>query len=312
MRYATILVTILTAVVAPARAQDATARIKAAQYALGMIRGPQRIDAINTMEYWGTGTDGRLAAKVTCHVSLSYFTPAMRVDVMRDPGARQIQVVSGNFAWDESVPGGGFIPGTTATPAPAAVKDRLLQLWSTPHGALKAAERAASNAKVTKENGVTAITFPMTTPLAGITMKITATPAPAAVKDRLLQLWSTPHGALKAAERAASSAKVTKENGATAITFPMTTPLAGITMKITLNASDHVEKVETRTESGTVTETTYSDYKDLGEIQSDVLFPLHITQKQGGVQVLDLTITKTDPNNPYVVFPVPESVEKPK
>jgi len=69
MRYATILVTILAAVVAPARAQDATARIKAAQYALGMIRGPQRIDAINTMEYWGTGTDGRLAAKVTCHVS---------------------------------------------------------------------------------------------------------------------------------------------------------------------------------------------------------------------------------------------------
>src|SRR3989441_13349071 len=196
--------------------------------------------------------DGFLAAKVTCHVSLSYFTPAMRVDVMRDPGARQIQVVSGNFAWDASVPGGGFIPGTTATPAPAAVKDRLLQLWSTPHGALKAAERAASNAKVTKENGVTAITF------------------------------------------------------------PMTAPLAGITMKITLNASDHVEKVETRTENGTVTETTYSDYKDLGEIRSDVLFPLHITQKQGGVQVLDLTITKTDPNNPYVVFPVPESVEKPK
>src|SRR5439155_338164 len=168
MRYATILVTILAAVVAPARAQDATARIKAAQYALGMIRGPQRIDAINTMEYWGTGTDGRLAAKVT------------------------------------------------------------------------------------------------------------------------------------------------KENGVTAITFPMTAPLAGITMKITLNASDHVEKVETRTENGTVTETTYSDYKDLGEIQSDVLFPLHITQKQGGVQVLDLAITKTDPNNPYVVFPVPENVERPK
>jgi len=67
MRYATILVTILTAVVAPARAQDATARIKAAQYALGMIRGPQRIDAINTMEYWGTGTDGRLETHPESH-----------------------------------------------------------------------------------------------------------------------------------------------------------------------------------------------------------------------------------------------------
>ena len=56
----------------------------------------------------------------------------------------------------------------------------------------------------------------------------------------------------------------------------------------------------------------HSDYKDLGEIQSDVLFPSHIIQKQGGVQVLDLTITKTDPNNPYVVFPVPENVLREK
>ncbi len=250
MRYATILLTIFAAA-APVRAQDAAARIKAAQNTLGMIRGPQRIDAINTMEYWGTGTAGRPAAKVSYHVSLSYLTPAMRVDVTRDPGGRQIQVVNGAFAWDESVPGAGFIPGTTARPAPAAVKDRLLQLWSTPHGALKAAERAASSAKVTNENGVTTISFPMT--LARLT---------------------------------------------------------GVTMKVTLNGSNHVEKVETRTENGTVTETTYSDYKDLGEIQSDVLFPSHIIQKQGGAQVLDLAITKTDPNNPYVVFPVPENVEK--
>ena len=250
MRYAIILVTILATAIPPARAQDAAARIKAAQYALGMIRGPQRIDAINTLEYWGTGTAGRPAAKVTYHVSLSYFTPAMRVDVTREPGGRQIQVVSGTFGWDESVPGAGFIPGTTARPVPVAVKDRLLQLWSTPHGALKAAERAVSNAKVANENGVTVITF------------------------------------------------------------PMMAPVNGITMKVTINASNHVEKVETRAENGAVTETTYTDYKDLGEIQTDVLFPSHITQKQGGAQVLDLTISKADPNNPYVVFPVPENVVK--
>jgi len=38
-----------------ALAQDAAAAIKKAQYAIGMIRGPQRVDAIGTMEYWGTG-----------------------------------------------------------------------------------------------------------------------------------------------------------------------------------------------------------------------------------------------------------------
>jgi hypothetical protein len=66
----------LCAFVEPAPAQNAATRIKSAQYALGMIRGPQRIDAINTMEFWGTRRDG-----VTYHVSLSYLTPAMRVDI---------------------------------------------------------------------------------------------------------------------------------------------------------------------------------------------------------------------------------------
>jgi hypothetical protein len=229
-------------VVQPAFAQDAAARIKAAEYALGMIRGPQRIDAINTMEYWATGN---LDGPVTFHVSLSYLTPAMRLEITRgNPPQRQtLGVVNGNYAWDESVPGAGFIPGTTATPMPSTVKSRLLDLWSTPHGSLKAAERAGPNAKVTTENG------------------------------------------------------------ATVITFPMGAPLTGTTMRITLNAKNQPEKVE----AGAV-EITYSDYKDLGEIKSDVLFPLHIVQKKSG-RVLDLTITKVDANNPYVVFPVPPNVE---
>src|SRR5205809_1218635 len=47
--------------------------------------------------------------------------------------------------------------------------------------------------------------------------------------------------------------------------FPYTTlfrsPVNGITMKVTINASTHVEKVETRAENGAVTETTYTDRK---------------------------------------------------
>src|SRR5450755_1589107 len=104
-----------------ANAQDAATTIKTAEYALGMIRGPQRIDAINTVEYWGTGS-------VAYHASVSYAVPAMRVDVARG-GQRQIQVVSGAYSWNESVPGAGFLPGSTATPAPDALKERLLELW---------------------------------------------------------------------------------------------------------------------------------------------------------------------------------------
>jgi len=263
-----------------ARAQDAAAKIKDAEYALGMIRGPRRIDAIATLEYWGAGYTYAFGQayrpdtpwppfKVTYHASLSYAVPAMRVDVTRsnpDPPVqgggglplaapqRQIQVVSGQFAWNESTPGGGLTPGTTAAPAPGAANDRLLQLWTTPFGALKAAERAGANAKVAMEGGNTVITF------------------------------------------------------------PLSGSLTGITMKVFLNAKNQVERVETRADNpvlgDTATETAYSDYKDLGEIASDVYFPSHFVQKQGGFPVLDLTIAKTDANNPYVVFPVPESIEK--
>jgi len=261
-------------------AQDAAAAIKKAQYAIGMIRGPQRVDAIGTMEYWGTGfaysfgqafkPDGAWPpAKMTYHASISYAVPAMRVDMTRsNPDGlyqgggglpfvapqRQIQVVSGAFAWNESVPGGGFIKGATATPASGATNDRMLQLWSTPHGALKAAERAGASAKVATENGKTVLTFPLP-------------------------------GALSA-----------------------------VTMKLTLNAKDQPGKVETRGDNPVlgdmITETTYTDYKNLDEIQTDVLMPAHIVQTQGGFPVLDLTISKADTNNPYVVFPVPDNVEK--
>ena len=262
-------------------AQDAATVIKNAEYALGMIRGPQRIDAINTLEYWGTGSvfavrpangpgGTRPEFKGAYHASVSYAVPAMRVDVTRSNpdrptqggGAlplvgpqRQIQVVSGRFAWNESVPGAGFVAGTTATPTPNALSDRLLQLWTTPFGVLKMAVKAGA------------------------------------------------------------AAKVSTEGGATVITFPLTGSLEGVTVKATLNTKNQPERVETRTNNpalvNMVTETTYSDYKDLSEITTDVPFPSHIVQKQGGLPVLDLTITKADTNNPYVVFPVPDNVEKP-
>src|SRR5215472_13236543 len=117
-----------------AEAQDAAAKIKDAEYVLGMIRGPRRIDAIATLEYWGTGFTYAFgqayrpdtpwpAFKLAYHASLSYAVPAMRVDVTRSnpygpvqgggglPLAapqRQIQVVSGQFAWNEPAPGAGL------------------------------------------------------------------------------------------------------------------------------------------------------------------------------------------------------------
>jgi hypothetical protein len=139
-----------------------------------------------------------------------------------------------------------------------------------------------------------------------------ATPAMETANDRLLQLWMTPAGVVKAARNAADKTKVSVEGGNTMLTFPVGTTM----VKATLNARNLIDRVEARVNhpvlGDTVLEASYSDYGDWNEAgyKSDVMFPRHIVQKLGGLPLLDLTITKTNTQNPYVVFPLPDNVEK--
>jgi hypothetical protein len=264
---------------------DRAKTLRAAADALGMVRwsdigaGATRlpaIDVVNTMEFWGSGTTyglGQLykpgeswpAFKTEYHIAIAYTPPALRVEMTRtNPTAsvqggaaplRIIQVVRDRYAWDESEIGAGLVPG-----------------------------------------------------------KGTATPALAAVNNRLLQLWILPYGVVKAALAAGDKTRISIENGATVITFPLSGQLAGVTVKATLDAKNELARVETRTDNPAlgemITETEYSDYTDHGEIATDVKSPGHIVRKQGGHPVLDIQVKKVDANNPYLVFPVPENVMK--
>jgi hypothetical protein len=144
--------------------------------------------------------------------------------------------------------------------------------------------------------------------------KGTATPTMDAVKERLLRLWILPYGVIKAAVAAGDKTKVSTENGATVVTFPLSGLLADVMVKATLDAQHEVAKVETTTNNPALadlnTETEYSDYKDHGEIATDVMSPGRILWKQSGHPVLDLQVKLWDANNPYLVFPVPENVKK--
>jgi hypothetical protein len=57
--------------------------------------------------------------------------------------------------------------------------------------------------------------------------------------------------------------------------------------------------------------TTYEDYGDWNgaDYLSDVMFPRRIIQKRGTTTIADLTVTKTNTYNPYVIMPVPDSVK---
>ena len=275
---ATILATVIFAIVGAfvvesPRAQGTPDRakvIRAAADALGMVKWSDigtattrlpGIDIVNTMEFRGSGTSesaGR-TFKTEYHVALGYNPAAMRIEMTRtgaDGGAAQhtIQTVRDNSAWDESEIGAGMVPG-----------------------------------------------------------KGTATPANAALKERLLQLWTLPYGVVKAALAAGDKAMVSTEGGATVITFPLSGPLAGITVKATLDSNNLITRVETRADTPALaslaTQTEYSSYADRAEVLTDIKTPGRIVRKQGGRTILDIEVKTWESNNPYLVFPVPANVK---
>jgi glyoxylase-like metal-dependent hydrolase (beta-lactamase superfamily II) len=115
----------------------------------------------------------------------------------------------------------------------------------------------------------------------------TATPAPIALADRQFQLWSTPHGIVKAALAG---------NGALqgrTITFGVP---GRFKATATLDTASLVERVEATMENpvlGDIAVTvSYADYRDFGGVK----FPTRIRQSYGGFPALELTVTEVKPN----------------
>jgi hypothetical protein len=255
-------------------AKDLESALYKAADALGMLRGPQERDGIITFEYWATGTmdvQGKPCQLKEYRASVRYPAadrretfpvPGMRVDfTCADGGQRQIQVVAGEFAWNETTPGGA------GTPAPQAVQERLLQVWMVPQGLIKAARMAGPRAMFSMEAGKPVVTFPLPAPLQAATVTMTLDPA----------------------------------------NFLFHTMPTGVRRYF----SHRIERVETRFNNA-VTVTTYSDYADWNDsdYKSDALLPKRMIHERNGVRVMDLTLTRSQTYNPYVVMPVPENVRK--
>ncbi|PWT84229.1 MAG: MBL fold metallo-hydrolase [Blastocatellia bacterium] len=186
--------------------------------------------------------------------SVNYDTGSMRQELVREMGTtmprgggapftgeqRQVQVVSGNYAWNVAPAQGGGAP--QAAPAPANAVERMLTLWATPQGFVKAA--MANNATTKKGKDGTEVSF-----MVGGKYKMT-----------------------------------------------------GI-----INAQNQVDRVQTWIDQPIVgdmlVETIYSDYKDFGGVR----FPSHIVQRQDGFPSLDLTIASVTANA-AVDITVPDNV----
>src|SRR5262245_20477117 len=136
----------------------------------------------------------------------------------------------------------------------------------------------------------------------------TANPAPVAVTDRLQQLWTTPHGVIKAALANNATVQTRTEGDKKLTTVAFTVP-GRFKVSAMVNDRNLVDKVESWTTNPVLgdmlLETTYADYQDF----SGVKFPTKITQKAGGFPALDLAVSAVQPNA-AVDIQVPDNVRQ--
>ncbi|HEY3157478.1 MAG TPA: hypothetical protein VGJ78_00845 [Vicinamibacterales bacterium] len=136
---------------------------------MGMLRGPQEIEAVVALEQKATGTlqvNGQTCTLSSYRVSTNYPNTGQRVQyACRLPNGQEVknvEVVSGTYAWDEDIAGAELVPGKgKATPKPAALRERLIRLWSGPQGALKAANAGGDKTTVAEVAGRMTVTYPI-------------------------------------------------------------------------------------------------------------------------------------------------------
>src|SRR5436309_5753972 len=234
--------------------------VQTAADALGAAR-------IKTLQFTGSGQNFSVGQNYTpaeawppvtvksYTASMNYDTGSMRVELVREMGAvmprggggpffgeqRQVQVVSGNYAWNVP-PAAGNAPAPPPQANPDSQLERMLALWATPQGFVKAA--MANKATTRNARGGTEVSFTV-----GGKYKMTGT----------------------------------------------------------VNAQGQVEKVQTWIDHPIVgdmpVETTYTGYKNFGS----VMFPSRIVQTQDGYPSLELTISMVTANSP-VDITVPDNV----
>jgi hypothetical protein len=251
---------------------------------MGMLRGVTEPEIVATLEYQGKGTiqvNGQPCMLTKYRVSTNYQTPGQRtqIECTRSNGEKYstIETVSGEYAWNEDIPGAEIIAGKgKATPMPATLQERLVRLWASPQGAPKAAIAAA----------------------AGLPLSETFAQNPAVLLDK-------PRSA-----GAGAATTLSWDTGQPVLTFPLP-GVPGAIASATLDKGFLAERVVVKHGSGT-TEFVYGKYDDwnneLNKIEA--LYAGTIVERRNGAVVRDLTTVQTETGQVYVVMPVPASVRK--
>ena len=262
---------------------------------MGMLRGEAEPELIATLEYRAEGTvqiDGErctLAEYVDAEpgvlgqsgyrISANYQSEGYRtrIECTLPNGDTYVNVetVSGNYVWDEDIPGAELVPGEgKARPNPEARDERLIRLWASPHGAPKAAIAAA----------------------AGLPIAQSFAQNPATLLDR------------QSAAGVESKTTLTWNGDRPTLTFPIP-GVEGAIATASLSADFLPERVVVE-HDGDTTEFIYGDFGDFNNplARIEALYAGTIVERFNGEVVRDLRTVITEIGQVYVVVPVPASI----
>ena len=249
---------------------------------MGMLRGQAEPELIATLEYQAEGTiqvDGQSCELSKYRISANYQIPGSRTQIQctlpNGETYTNIETMSGDYAWDEDIPGAEIIPGEgTAIPQPDTLIERRIRLWASPHGAPKAAIAAAAD-------------LPFSESFAHNPADLLDERAAAGVKPKTTLEW---------------------QGNKAVLTFPLP-DVPGAMATATLDETFLPERVVVKRGRET-TEFVYGDFEDFNNPLNriEALYAGTIVERKDGMVMRDLKTIVTEIGQVYVVMPVPDSV----
>jgi hypothetical protein len=251
---------------------------------MGMLRSGAESELIKTLDYHAeSGTiqvGGQPCVLTKYRVQANYQVPGYRVQIecTQKNGQKyaNVETVSGDYAWDEDIPGAELVPGKgKATPKQAALEERLIRLWASPHGAPKAAIAGAAGLPPSQSFGQN----------------------PAVLLDR------------QTAASAKSTTTLSWQGEKAVLTFP----IPGVPGAIaTATLDNYLPERVVVTHGTNKTEFIYGDFQDWNNplFKIEALYAGTIAERRNGTVVRDVKTKVTEIGQVYVVVPVPDSVQK--
>jgi hypothetical protein len=251
---------------------------------MGMLRSGSESELVKTLDYHAAGgtmqVNGQPCTLTKYRIQANYQVPGWRTQIectfKNKQTYKNVETLSGEYAWDEDMPGAELVPGHgKATPNPAALVERKIRLWASPHGAVKAAIAGAAGMPPSESFGEN----------------------PAVLLDN------------QAKAGAKSTTTLEWQGEKAVLTFPVP-GVPGATAVATL--TNYLPDSVVVTNGADKTEFIYGKWADWNNplFKIDALYAGTMLERKNGTVMRSVNAKVTEVGQIYVIMPVPASVQK--